>query len=234
MIYVMSDIHGDENRYKNMIQKLPLTENDALILLGDVLDRGKNGLSILLDIMTHENYFMIMGNHEQISLTCLKILSKEITEKSLSQLDEDTMQMLADWLDNLGGDTTAAEFAKLSNKYKQKAINFLEGLPLYEEFTINGQDYLLVHGGLENFHPDKSIDDYTEDELVWHRIDYGMQYLENKIIVTGHTPTRNIEENPRPDFIYKENNHIAIDCGCGFKGGQLGCICLNNMKEYYV
>ena len=234
MIYVMSDIHGDYEKYQSMLGKLPMTKKDALIILGDVFDRGKNGIKILFDIMQHENFFMIMGNHEQIALACLKTLSQEITEKSIASLKEDTTEMLVEWLYNLGGETTSAEFAKLSKEDKEEVIDFLDTLPLYEKFTINGQEYLLVHGGLENFHPDKSINDYTEDELVWSRIDYGMKYFDNKIVVTGHTPTRNIEENPRPDFIYKANNHIAIDCGCGFNGGQLGCICLNTMEEFYV
>ena len=30
-----------------------------------------------------------------------------------------------------------------------------------------------------------------------------------------------------------KNNHIAIDCGCVF-GYGLGCICLDDMKEYYL
>ncbi|MFV0440484.1 MAG: hypothetical protein ACK5LV_04250 [Lachnospirales bacterium] len=80
----------------------------------------------------------------------------------------------------------------------------------------------------------KTIDEYTDDDILWDRIDYGMQYFKDKIIVIGHTPTRNIEDNPRPDFIFKGNNHIAIICGCGFEGGQLGCICLNTMEEFYV
>ena len=42
-----------------------------------------------------------------------------------------------------------------------------------------------------------------------------------------------IENNPNPGFIYQANNHIAIDCGCVF-GGRLGCIRLEDMKEFYV
>jgi len=39
---------------------------------------------------------------------------------------------------------------------------------------------------------------------------------------------------PTPEGkIVKQNNNVAIDCGCG-KGGQLGIYCLNNGKEMYV
>ena len=33
--------------------------------------------------------------------------------------------------------------------------------------------------------------------------------------------------------IIKKNNNIAIDCGCVF-GYGLGCLCLDNMQEYYI
>lgn len=53
-------------------------------------------------------------------------------------------------------------------------------------------------------------------------------------MISGHTPTMLIENNPRPGFIYQANNHIAIDCGCSFPGGRLGCLRLEDMKEFYV
>lgn len=49
-------------------------------------------------------------------------------------------------------------------------------------------------------------------------------------------PTRNIFADigcENCDKIYRGNNHVAIDCGCGF-GGKLGCICLETMEEFYV
>ena len=61
-----------------------------------------------------------------------------------------------------------------------------------------------------------------------------MVYYQDKIIVTGHTPTRHIKCNPKADYIFKGNNHIAIDCGCSYDGGKLGCICLNTMEEFYI
>lgn len=57
---------------------------------------------------------------------------------------------------------------------------------------------------------------------------------EDKYVITGHTPTMAIKENPRPGYIYRGNNHIAIDCGCCFKGGRLGCLRLDDMEEFYV
>ena len=50
-------------------------------------------------------------------------------------------------------------------------------------------------------------------------------------MITGHVPTRNIE-GAKPDRIYQNGGHIAIDCGAAI-GGKLGCLCLNTMEEFY-
>ncbi|MFR7630014.1 MAG: hypothetical protein ACLUZ6_04950 [Lachnospira eligens] len=51
------------------------------------------------------------------------------------------------------------------------------------------------------------------------------------ITVTGHTPTRYIEDNPRPGYVYRKNNHIDIDCGAYLPGGRLAAICLTQEKN---
>lgn len=99
---------------------------------------------------------------------------------------------------------------------------------------MSGKTYVLVHAGLGNFAPDKELWEYELDELVWERADYGRVYYEDKYVITGHTPTMAITENPRPGYIYQANHHIAIDCGCNFPQGRLGCLRLEDMKEFYV
>ena len=34
-------------------------------------------------------------------------------------------------------------------------------------------------------------------------------------------------------YIYRKNNHIAIDCGACFPGGRLAAICLDTGEEFY-
>ncbi len=40
--------------------------------------------------------YPVAGNHDLIALACLKELSKEITEESIAELDEDTMGMMVE------------------------------------------------------------------------------------------------------------------------------------------
>ena len=51
MIYVMSDIHGNFQKYSDMLEKLSLKDTDALFILGDAIDGGKDGIKILKDMM---------------------------------------------------------------------------------------------------------------------------------------------------------------------------------------
>ena len=113
-------------------------------------------------------------------------------------------------------------------------IEFLSELPYYYDISVNDQQYILVHGGLGNFFPGKSLDEYTIDEIVWTRPDFSVPYSTDRIVVCGHTPTQLIEENDRPGYIMKKNNYIAIDCGACFRGGRLAAICLDTGEEFYV
>lgn len=107
-------------------------------------------------------------------------------------------------------------------------------LSIYYDISVNDQQYILVHGGLGNFFPGKSLDEYTIDEIVWTRPDFSVPYYTDRIVVCGHTPTQLIEENDRPGYIMKKNNYIAIDCGACFRGGRLAAICLDTGEEFYV
>ena len=64
----------------------------------------------------------------------------------------------------------------------------------------------------------------------WHVV---IQYFDDTYVVTGHTPTQTITANPKPGFIYKNKNHIAIDCGAPFPCGRLAAICLDTQEEFY-
>ena len=65
MVYVMSDLHGCYDKYKRMLERISFSKEDVLYILGDVVDRGPNGMEILLDIAERENVFLFRGNHEE-------------------------------------------------------------------------------------------------------------------------------------------------------------------------
>ena len=142
------------------------------------------------------------------------------------------LDALVTWQYN-GSSTTISEFRSLSLDTQQKVIDYLMDMPVYEKLTVSGRKYLLVHAGLGNYSPDKELDDYSMDELVWDRADYNIQYFDDVYVVTGHTPTRTIQENDRPGYIFRKNNHIAVDCGACYPDGRLAAIRLDDGMEFY-
>ena len=230
--YVISDIHGEYDRFLELLDKIMPGEEDTLYILGDVLDRGPRPIRTLLLLMEMPNAVCLAGNHELMALECLEFLMREITDISIGELDEKMLGNLVTWQYN-GSRTTIEEFRALSREMQRSVIDFLKEFSIYEELTVNGKDYLLVHGGLGNYRPEKDIEDYSLKELIWDRADYDISYFEDVYVVTGHTPTQEIAGNPRPGYIFRENNHIAIDCGCNRPDGRLGAICLDTGEEFY-
>ena len=233
MIYVLSDLHGHYDKYTAMLQKIALKPTDTLYVLGDVLDRGPDGFKILLDMMLRPNVVPLLGNHEFFAAVCLPWLLEEITDESITRLEDSHMGALSEWIAN-GGNTSLAELAKLSRAEREELLDYIRDMDLYVEVEAGGRSFVLTHAGLNHFLPDKPLDKYELEDFVFGRqIDMNASYYPDRTLVYGHTPTLLIPGNLRPGYIYQGSGHIDIDCGCGF-GGQLGCLCLDTMEEFYV
>lgn len=215
-----------------LLDKIKLKDTDTLYILGDVLDRGPHPIKTLRKLMEMPNAICLVGNHELMALECLDFLMKEITDMSIEELDEEMLDNLVTWQYN-GSKSTIDEFSQLDSESKREVIDFIKNFLIYEEVSVNDKDYLLVHAGLGNYLPEKDIEDYSLHELIWVRADYDVQYFADVYVITGHTPTQKIEDNPRPGFIFRRNNHIAIDCGAHYPGGRLAAICLDTGEEFY-
>ena len=63
MIYVMSDIHGRMARFRDIMRQIRLHKEDHLYVLGDVIDRGRYGLPILMELLRMDNVTVMLGNH---------------------------------------------------------------------------------------------------------------------------------------------------------------------------
>lgn len=231
--YVMSDLHGNYNAYIKILEIIDFKNSDMLYILGDILDRGPNPIKIIIDLMKRPNVEVIAGNHCVMACECFSFLLQEITEETVAKMDEEMIEKLLNWQQN-GAVSTTDEFHKCDKNTQHEIVDFISDFEVYDEIEVAGKTFVLVHAGLGNFEPDKELWEYELDELVWKRPDYESKYFDDKYVITGHTPTMLIENNPRPGFIYQANNHIAIDCGCSFPGGRLGCLRLEDMKEFYV
>lgn len=232
MTYLMSDLHGQYDKYMKMLELIDFNARDDLYVLGDVVDRGPEPMAILKDMSLRINVFPILGNHDWTARVILSRLNVEITEENAeTQINKDFLDAVRLWLSD-GGDTTLKDFRRLSPDEREMVLDYLGDFAAYDEIEVNGVTYVLAHAGLQHFAPDKPLDEYDELDLIDGRTDYSRRYFKDKILVTGHTPTLHID----PDFegkIWSGNGHIALDCGAGF-GLPLGCLRLEDGRAFYV
>ena len=229
-VYVMSDLHGNYDGFMSILKQLNFSEKDELYIDGDVVERGRDGIKILQYMMMQPNIYPIIGNHEYALMQVLDFVTQEITEDSISKIDEKTLQNIIEY-QNIGGQVTLDEFHKLSKEEQQDIMDYLEEFTAYEEITVSGKSFVIIHAGFINFNLNRRLDDYQLYELIFKAPDYEKVYFKDKYLVTGHLPTRAIE-GAKPDEIYIANNHIAIDCASGY-GGKVGCIRLDDFNCFY-
>jgi len=227
MNYVMSDLHGRYDKYQEMLEKTGFKDTDRLFILGDICDRGPDGIKILLDMMERNNVIPIMGNHD-LFLLMVGQMVMEMTDPEQFMASEE----YADWMNN-GGSYTLKAFLAQDAETEKKLLDYVAsfGDPLVME--VGEQKFLLSHTAPA---PYRAMDweNWDDEEATWSRdIDYQTRYYEDKILVTGHTPTAVIDE-AYLGRIWKGNGHIAIDCAAFHPKGRLGCLCLDTMEEYYI
>lgn len=237
MIYIMSDIHGLYNRYKAMLEKIDLKENDKLYILGDVIDRGPDGIEILLDIMDRDNVELFLGNHEHMMLTYIYGIETQ------------------SWFfASNGGKVTYDKFMELDKKTKNEILDYLKNkTTILKNLDINNHKYVLSHTSAL-----LSEDLYTKDfvsnlmyiqDIVWNSSDISTFEIgkldesdEEITFISGHIITRNFQNND--DIYIKEYSNgykwIDIDCGCamGDGFGKLSCLKIDDdgliSDVYYV
>ena len=224
--YVMGDIHGEADRFHGMIEKIQLSQEDTLILLGDVIDRGPDGIALLLEIMQKPNVVMLLGNHEHMML---QYLSPDATDTEIHR-----------WNRN-GNVPTLAAYLKQTPGVQERIRTYLRTRPTHLELEVGGNRFHMVHG-----FPGETVHDE-----VWTR---PTMESENPVpgcrVIIGHTQVLNMiqpEEKHREYSLELENRgehlkilhtpaFINLDCGCGYDIPikALTCLRLEDMREFYV
>ena len=226
MVYVMSDIHGCYGKYMRMLTKISFQKDDTLYILGDVVDRGTEGMKVLLDIAQRDNVILLRGNHDYQAYILLQNLDRLYGEK----VSEEFVDMYGIWISD-GGKHSLEEYLALSDKERETVLKVLDGSLIKKEISVNGKHFLFAHTV-----PEVDVicdyEQWTLEDYIWGEPDYEEVYFDDKYIITGHTPTVYIDANAKGK-IWMGNNHIAIDCGCVFRN-PLGCLCLDTFEEFYV
>ena len=231
MIYLLSDIHGNERRFCSILKQIRLQPEDTLYVLGDVIDRHPGGLRILRRIMAMPNARMLLGNHEYMML---RALGQPYDDNA------DDGRAMEHWYRN-GGKVTHDHWKRLRKTVRAEMLSYLRNLPLSMDLEYNGTAYKLVHGGpAEAFDHDPKYKNPSHF-AVWKRWEMEDAWPEGYTMIFGHTPTRYYRDTA-PMEVWKQENRIGIDCGSGYPEGpenslsaygRLACLRLDDGKVFY-
>ncbi len=243
-VYVMSDVHGCKDRFCEMLQCIGFQAEDTLYVLGDVIDRGTDGIALLQQIRSTSNMILFMGNHEHMMLEAYDAYAQ--LKKGYHV--REAMTIIIRWEYNHNTFTREA-CSKLSKAEKKDLLDYLRLLPLaYPDVKVAGRHYYLAHA---NWHPQFMSEPFGIREcneqgidpshFIWERIDHSAPLPKDRTLIFGHTvtsyyhPATPCEIYAYPSSLTKAKM-IAIDCGCSSSAiqGRLACIRLDDMEVYYV
>ena len=229
MTYVISDLHGAFDKFKDLLKKINFTDDDVMYVLGDVVDYGDEPIELLCDLSMRFNVIPILGDRDYKALRLLTELDKML--KSGTPSDPAVLTEMTAWIQD-GGQKTMEGFKALDDDMKEGVLEYLSDMSLYEEVEVKGRKYLLLHAGIADFDPETPLDDYMPEDFISEPLDVEREYFDNVTVIAGHIPTYEIDEADRGQIFYGEGS-IIIDCGAAFDE-PLACLRLEDGKEFYV
>lgn len=221
MTYVTANPEGNLEKFRALIEKLHLADSDVLYVLGDSADYGEETVELLTDMSMRANVYPVAGDHDFLALRMLSGFEKIL--KSGAAPDPGFAADMTAWAAD-GGKATLDGYRALDPEMREGILDYLSEFSLFEEVTVGGKDYVLVHAGIGGFDAARSPDEY-EPEDFFVPAKKGERFFTDKILVVGGDPTGG--------EIEREEGVIRVNCGVR-ENGVLGCLCLETGEEFYV
>lgn len=96
--FVIGDIHGCYDELMTLLEQMQVTDNDVVVSLGDIVDRGNQSQEVYQYLKNRPNTVVLMGNHERKHMNGILSYSQEIVKVQFGEAYSE----LVKWLDNLG------------------------------------------------------------------------------------------------------------------------------------
>jgi len=228
MTYVVSNLHGNYTKFKELLKTINFKDTDIMYVLGDIVDYGDESMELVGDLSIRYNVYPIVGEHDYTAVKMLSGFEKML--KSGETPDKKFITQMTQWVAD-GGQSTLDSFRTLDAEMKEGIIDYLSDMTLYEEVEVGGKEYLLVHAGIAGYKTGVDLEALKPEAFFTEALDLTKKYFDDKTVIVGHTPTT--EDNGGDGKIFFGNGSIAIDCGEA-RGGTVGCLRLEDMKEFYV
>ena len=231
-ILVISDLHGDINKWEAIKSIMKQSPNTKITILGDAMDRGEYGVEILLEIEELSKKGKIEylpGNHDIFTYNYL-VGNGTVKSDALKQM-----------LGN-GGEETLSHLQGLTVDQKFDLVQWLGNLPIQAKKQIGDSEYCLSHAVFdeklyradkdfnlkeaynirENYSSEQMADENNEayarfKNCMWYREQDERTHFsplalpQNGIMIIGHTPSK---EGIRLEQIGNKKA-ICVDCGRG-------------------
>jgi len=213
-LYAIGDIHGCAKELglllSHLVNKEKLTSEDAVVFIGDYIDRGPDSRGVIQELLSFKNKFpntsFLRGNHEDMFLSFLGFEGRQgkVYLFNGGQI----------CLKSYGIPDTRAPEDVLGDIPPQH-LSFLLEL----EKGVKAGKYLFVHAGLN---PLVDLDSQDDRDLYWIRDEFIMNIHKfDSTVIFGHTPYQ--------DIVFHLPYKIGIDTGVVF-GNTLSCIELTESK----
>ena len=95
--YVIGDIHGCYDEFIELTKQIGITDDDWIISLGDIVDRGAKSVELFEYFKKRKNSVVLMGNHERKHLNGILSYSQEIVKVQF----QDKYNEFLEWLKTL-------------------------------------------------------------------------------------------------------------------------------------
>ncbi len=234
-VLVVSDIHGNLSILKKALKNADFTQDDILIIVGDIVEKGPESLNTLRYVMSIDNAYNVIGNVDVGIWHMINNISEDTAENHINYLEYMRKWKGTSLFDEMTRELgvlvqTTSELVSIKERvltHFEKELAFLRDLPT----AFVTEKYIFVHEGL----PDENLgnlENYTLSDYFKLNNFYMTQKSFEKYIVVGHYPVILYSEK-YPDFnplTDKNRKIISIDGGCGIKeAGQLNLMILPNI-----
>lgn len=241
-VYCISDIHGHNKEFEEMLRLISFDEEqDHLYVLGDMIDIGPDSIEVMKKVHSSPAMTALKGRHEEFLCEFIKTegwmelnyYNYDTYQEMLMQLPDLERDMLWDWLEELP--------LRLDIQYNGRKYILSHGTALFGEKHEFDWDYFLpVRGFFEEYLEKPPADEAAvivghTPAIYVHSLSRKRKDSENKIWKNRTDPVTLLNIDCGAAFL-KEDNYSDINRGTPFleKSACLGCLRLDDMKEYYV
>lgn len=218
-VLVMSDLHGDVEGFRQVLKEFHVSSSDALVIVGDILEKGCHSLQLLQEIMNDSkqgNLYLVAGNNDTIfeewrnNEISLEDVKWYMNSRENSILIEMAHELHLNY-------ETLEEIQRLKEtifKEYQDEIHFLSEIPE----IIESETTIFVHAGIQPKNLDEQDPHYCLCAWEFAKTNESFE----KMVVVGHWPASNycddiICVNP---YYNPKNNTLSIDGGNSMKSWQ--------------